>query len=364
MTFKRLTILFFFVAAVSSCVSKPKVQIGDLSDDAPDATRIEMANWIDKISEGEATGAVQYFQNFQEKNPQSVYLNLSKYGLAYGLEKQEKYKESLEIFNGLLMTSKTRWPQIYAHSLYRTSFIYENTGENVKLLAALQEASTLEKDLPPEIIMAEIPARRSMIYSKMDQKDEAEKYLSEADRGLRRLMEQVQVSPKWLSKIYFQMGSLSLEQMGDQNISGYIKAFKTTQRYLLNSLAQNDTTWSAKAASDLVMTYNTFWGRIQNYGAVVVPVDLKEKQRSQFHLYADLMRVMNEALLLKPLVEQRFNDHQKKIYSYLETLDAKISNTLMTQFDQLALSEESETLNGLKRPGQVFDPKPLPSERK
>lgn len=360
---KKLILIFSFTQIFSSCATTSKNQVGDLNDDSQDPVKIEMMTWIDKADRGEAATSLTNFQNFQQKNPLSVYMNFAKYGEAYSFEKTEKYKEALAVYSDLMKLSRSRWPKIYAQSLYRTSFIYENTGENVKLLAALQEAAGLEKDLPPEIVQAEIPARRSMVYAKMDQKVESEKYLAEADRGLRRVMEQVQMNPAWLAKIYLQMGSLSLEQMGDQNISSYIKAFQTTQRYLLNSVAQNDPEWSKQAATQLVTSYNTFWGRIENFGSQTQPVDLKQKQKNQFYLYADLMKVMNEALLLKPLVEQKYNDQQKKIYSFLDSLESKISKTLLTQFDHMPLTEESELLNSVQKPGQVLNPQPLPGER-
>lgn len=353
----------------TSCASKPKVEkkvaAGDLDDKSNDPAAEQLRELFILNENGQGKQTLSAFRDFQKQNPNSIYFQAARFGEGWSLEQTDAFDEALKIYNSVMSVSKLQWPRLYSRSLYRSSFIYEALGEDVKLIAALMEARNLIEDLPPEVVYTEVPSRLSMIYVKINQTEEAQKYLREADQGLKRLLATQVVSNQWLAKMYFQMGSLKLSSMNSENLAYYVQSQRVAQRYLLSSLSLNDTVWSELALKKLTENYSTLWTLIESYkeNDKSDSFDRVEARRQQFLVLGDYIKLVSEALQLKPLEEQRMNPYQNKAFDFFEAVEKKSYDFLYSKFDRMSLTEESLHLNDVKRPGKVIVNDLFPNER-
>lgn len=370
---KKIVTLFTSLSlfAVGACSSKPKVieikkiSAGDLDETSSEPQAAELRTLFEMNEKGLGERTLEHFRQFQIKNPSSIYFQAARFGEAWSLEQTEMLNEALQIYQSVMALSKPQWPRLYARSLYRSSFVYEALGEDVKLIATLVESRNLAEDLPAEAVLAEIPSRLSMIYSKINRTEDAQKYLKEADRGLRQLLATQKVSSEWLAKIYFQMGSLKLSSMSADNLPYFIQSQKTVQRYLLSSISYNDSVWSEMALKKMSENYAQIWAQIESYRETQKgsSFDRVENQRQQFYVLGEYLKMVSEALQLKPLDELRMNLYQVKTFSFLEEAEKKSYDFLYSKFDRMSLTEESLRLNDVKRPGKVFVNDFFPNEK-
>ena len=355
---------------------KKMLVLADLGTPTTDADFLELQPLMDMNEKGKSSNeTLKAFREFQQiptpyeqnqtKRPQSLYLQTARFGEAWALEILDFPSESLELYHSVMQVSQGRLPQLYARSLYRSHFNYEKLGQEAQVIAVLKEAQSLSQDLPREIALVEIPSKLSMIYAKMNQPADSEIYLKQTEQGLRQLLTQEKPSNEWLARVYVQMGTVNMSQTHPENLESYLNGQKAVQRYLLQALNFNDPIWSDRAAKNIVQNYNSFWTQIQSYDKIQATdsYDQVAIVREQFQLTTLFSKMLNEALMLKPLDEQRMNPFQSKIFVFLETLDKKSYDYMYSKFDQMFLTPESLELNSIKRPGKVEPKELFPSEK-
>ncbi len=364
-----LMLLIFISGIYTGCSSAPKaiqkIIVGDLDENSNEPQAAELRSLYEMNEKGQGSKSLTGFREFQSKNPNSIYFQAARFGEAWSLEQTEMLNEALQIYKSVMALSKTQWPRLYARSLYRSSFVYESLGEDVKVIATLVECRNLTQDLPPEIILAEVPSRLSMMYAKINRTEDSQKYLKEADRGLRQLLDTQKISSDWLAKIYFQMGSLKLSSMNADNLIYFIQSQKTVQRYLLTSISYNDSVWSEMALKKINENYSLIWAQIETYkeNTKSDTYDRLENRRQQFLVLGEYLKMVSEALQLKPLDELRMNLFQVKTFNFLEEAEKKTYDLLYSKFDRMSLTEESLRLNDVQRPGKVFVHDLFPNEK-
>lgn len=345
---------------------KKVLVFADLGTPSSEPEALELQPWLEANEKGKNTPeALVAFREFQEKHPQSIYLQTARFGEAWALELSDLPSESLEVYKSVMEASSGRLPQLYARALYRSHFNYEKLGQDVQVIAVLTECQRVSNDLPLEIALVEIPSKLSMIYAKMNQPSDSEKYLRQTEQGLRQLLTQEKPTNEWLARVYVQMGTVNVTQAQPENLESYLSGQKAVQRYLLQALNFNDPMWSDKAAGHIVQNYNLFWNQIQSYDKIKATdsYDQVAIVREQFQLTTLFSKMLNEALMLKPLDEQRMNPYQSKIYAFLESLDKKSYDYMYSKFDQMFLTPEAIELNSLKRPGKVEPVELFPNEK-
>ncbi|MEK6774319.1 MAG: hypothetical protein AABY64_10285 [Bdellovibrionota bacterium] len=366
---KKILKFFLLTAIIVGCTttnkSQKKINAGDLDEASSEPQAAQLRNLFEMNENGLGNKSLPLFREFQAKNPTSIYFQAARYGEAWSLEQTEALSEALQVYQSVMDLAKSQWPRLYARSLYRSSFVYETLGEDVKLVATLMEARGLREDLPPEVALAEVPSRLSMIYAKINRPEEAQKYLKEADQGLRRLLATQKISNEWLAQMYFQMGSLKLSSMNADNLTYFVQSQKTVQRYLLSSLSLNDSVWSEKSFKKITENYSLLWNQIESYkeNSNTDSFDRIESRRQQFLILGEYLKMVSEALQLKPLDEQRMNIYQTKTFNFFEEAEKKTYDLLYSKFDRMSLTEEALRLNDIRRPGKVLVNDFFPNEK-
>lgn len=292
--------------------------------------------------------ALALFREFQARSPRSVFFESARLGEGQCLEGLGRPQEAVNLYRDVFFKTEKYKPEIAALALYRMSYAYEALGDDLKMVASLLDAKNRGNFLPVEITRAQIPARLAAVYARQNREAEAMGYLHEAEKGISKVIAARgrDVKPEWLAKIYVEMGSVSTNQLSVESFEDFVKSQKTVQVYLLKALKQNDPTWSARALKQLQETYQSLF------------ILLESRVGGSF------VDLMEQAELFKPMADQKTSPFEKDFYSYLGEVRKKTEQILYGGTEVMTLTEESQRLNSLRRPGTIKVESYLPAERK
>ncbi len=296
------------------------------------------------------------FKSFQGTYPQSIYYQSSRLGEAQSLEGLGQWSEAIRIDRDVYEKTLKLQPKIAAQALYRMSFAYEALGDDLKTLAALLDAYKMRSYLPSEVGQAEVPARLASVYGKAGRDKEAMDYLNIAEKGIAKVREEKRnVNQDWLAKTYVQMGTVSTNQISSDTFEQAVEGQKMVQVYLIKAMQLNDPVWSQHAAEQAQKTYQAFFTLVQAE---------QSNRQVQANLGGSLSDLIEQAELFKPMQGQVGNKYEEQFFSYLQEVRKKIEVILYQTKETMSLTEESQRMNSVKRPGRVKVDSLLPEEEK
>ena len=306
------------------------------------------------------------FEKFQSTYPQSRYKMLAKLGAAQSLEAQENWSEALVAYQKIHKLTLNEQPEIAARALYRMSFCFEALGKDDQALAALLDSYRRSKLLSGEIAKAEIPARLAMFYEKVQNHDEAEKYVAIAQKGISTLQGRPELSSQILAKAYFQMGAVSLNQISTSNFSSVVRGMKAVQIYPIRALALQISPWSEDSLAVLKKNYRDLWNTLIDMPGLSGVDDesiQRAKMEQQASLGGELLDLIQQADLYQPLDPEKMNTLERDLYKYLADLTLKTQDLIYRSEAQMSLTREAQHLNSLKRPGRIKTDVLFPEEK-
>lgn len=325
------------------------------SDRAVQVQRLSMAE--EALSKGQFEVSLGAYRKFQIDFPQSIFVQSARLGEAESLEGQGRYQEATDLNREIYLKTLRYQPEIAAQALYRSGFCYEALGDDVKAVAGFLDAYKLKAHLPAEVAEAEIPAKLASIYARQSREKEARDYLNEAERGLAKVRQQkgAQLGTSWLARTYFQMGSVSTNQLTAESFGSFAQGQLWVQSYLIKAMKLEDPVWSSRAQQKLIETYRDLFNIFEASRG-----DL----RVQVQMGGDLFDLMDQAELFKPLSGEKIAGLEAAFFRVLEDIRRRSGEILYTTRETMGLTVESQRLNGLRRPGRVKADSFLPGELK
>lgn len=304
-------------------------------------------------------GVVAASDEFQKAYPYSTKLQRARFLKARALEELQRWSEAVQVYQTIAAFSEKNQPEISAMSIYRLSYVYEALGDDQRVITSLFEAAKYHKYLPMEVIQAEIPSRLAMVYAKENNPKEAQKWLAHADQGLKKTLESRQepLTDAWLAEMYYNMGSISTQQLSRDNILTIIQGQQAVQKYLIRSMQYGDPVWSAKALKRLKETYMDLWKAIENspepsgYEPLVAQRMKKEEQQL---LAAPFSALTAEALLYRPGPEQKSNSYQTEFFNFLEEMQTRVRTVLETAIYTPLMPGRDKSPQKAKTPGKLL----------
>lgn len=298
------------------------------SPEIPDFAKIEQ-----QMKSQNFEAALASANQFQATYPYSLKAQKVRFLKGNALEEMGSWTEAEQTYKAISAISERNQPEIAAMALYRLSYVYEALGDDQRVITTLFEASKYSRHLPPEVINAEVPSRLAMVYAKENNAKEAQKWLAEADKGLKKTLDtrQEPLTNDWLAQIYYNMGSISTQQLSNDNIMTIIQGQLAVQKYLIRSLQYADPIWSVKALAKLKATYLDLWKAIEaypessGYEPLVAQKMKKDEQRRLAGPFSDLIM---EAELYRPGVEQKSNQYQTEFFNFIDELQARVRSVL------------------------------------
>lgn len=294
------------------------------------------------LDQGKFQEAKDSYLKFQVTFPNSRYFQSARLGEAESLHGLGEYQYASELYRSIHLATRQYQPEIAALALYQLAFTYEALGEDSRTAAALLDAKKLSQYLPVQVAVAEIPARLASIYGRQGQDKEAISFLNEADRGIDKVSSQLDGKTKtfWLGKTYFQMGSVSTNQLSVSNYEPFVNGQKLVQVYLIKALRLNDTNWSSRAQTKLQETYQQLYFQFAS---------LESDRQTAKNLGGNLFDLIAQAELYKPGHDQKMNIYEEAFFNYVAEIRQKLEQRLYGHSPFMELTEESKKLNSINR---------------
>ena len=226
----------------------------------------------------------------------------------------------------------------------RLAWCYESLGDDEKVIATLFEARKLDQSLPAYLIEAEIPLRLSLAFSRLGQDSQAEEFQDLAVSGLVKVRGEMLRSielRKDYARFLYEMGRVSLGQLGIDNFYRNLRAYTRAAPHLIEAATLQMNPWSEKAIENLKMNLVGFWNVIES-----LPQSDRfgDKGRQMAVALSVTMDQVETRLLVK---DDRFNA------SEYENLIKEIQNKGLKLFYRverfLPLTEEALEFNAIKR---------------
>lgn len=352
----KFSLLLPAMILISGCslFSKRSEQAVQVS---PETQKVETLEQQMKAQNFEAV--VSTSDEFQKQYPYSTQLQRARFLKARALEELERWTEAAQVYQTIATFSEKNQPQISAMSIYRLSHVYEALGDDQRVITSLFEATKYHKYLPIEVVQAEIPSRLAMVYAKENNPKEAQKWLASADQGLKKTLESRQepLTDSWLAEMYYNMGSISTQQLSRDNILTIIQGQQAVQKYLIRSMQYGDPVWSAKALKRLKETYTDLWKAIENspepsgYEPLVAQ---KIKREEQQRLAAPFSALIAEALLYRPGPEQKNNQYQIEFFNFVEEVQTRVRTVLEAAIYTPLMPGRDKSPQKPKTPGKLL----------
>ncbi|WP_413576255.1 tetratricopeptide repeat protein [Bdellovibrio sp. HCB290] len=311
----------------------------------------------DSLNSGNYPEAFKQYKLFQQTYPVSTYLQSSRIGEGQALEGQGKWVEAAAIYRDVILKTRNLQPDISALASYRMSFCDEALGDDQKTIASLLDAKSLRNTLPLTVGYAEIPARLAAAYSRVGREKEAVQYLNEAEKGIAKIRAEAdttKLEKDWLAKTYYQMGSVSTNQLSVENFDGFVNSQSLMQIYLIKALELNDARWSPLALKELLGTYGEMYLQVES---------VSQNPSHQAHLGGALIHLIDRAELYKPITGQTLNSYQIEFFTLTNDVRSKTERLLYQGHESMGLTEESKKLNSIKRSGRIKTETSLPEKK-
>ena len=247
-------------------------------------------------------------------------------------------------------------PEIAAQALYELSFCYENLGDEARVMASLMDAKTFKEHLAPEQALAEIPARLAASFNRIGRTKEAHENYLLAEVGVKEIrgLKSQNVSPEWLSKLYYNMGAFSTNQISQESLQGSLDTLKMVQIFSLRSIEAQGKPWAKMAEQGLITNYRDIWNTIE-----MIPLNptldsgaaKRDKMERQIAMTGKLLAISADLKLQRAPDEGENEIKTSALFDFLKELEIKGQALLASQHEMTPLTPEALQREGLKRKG-------------
>ncbi len=271
------------------------------------------------------------YEAFLTDQPTTAYTQVANFNLARSFLALKMYPEAIEKFRYVARETTGHAPELQAQSFYQLSFCYEAQGDKVNALASLLDSYKRKKYFSNEIASAEIPARIAGAYASLGNFEQAKVYYSQAEDGVRQLKREIRTKqiPDWLPRTLFYMGEVSLRKISLEDVESMLKPLEKAQVYLLESSELGQSTWSQKAATELIHTYESACEVISKAvdGKSEV-ASARAAQVKQWELAQDFLKVLEEMKIYERPDQQNQNALTQSIFKSVSESKEKLLSIL------------------------------------
>ncbi len=276
-------------------------------------------------------------------------------------------KTAGERLRGVVRLAGKMAPQVKYRALMQLADVYTCLGDNAKTITTLVEAERGGHVLPPEIQLAEIPARLAAAYARIGNITEAQRYYGIAERGLNEVgvtLQQQRDQSKIIARILLEMGSMQQLKPETLKSAQYLASVRALQKYLYKAIELNVDGSSQSAADQIVHAYDSIWYYIdQNQKAPLG--DLAAREETKKKLQIAELAVQD----LKDLYHQHIPDPNEppvisQFLGEMKTRELKFRNYIAVNIVGTNLTPEALQAQSLRREGRVLNPNPILEQKK
>lgn len=251
------TLLFVFLLLLGSCSSAGKKSHQQLSNTK---YQKEFKSSLENMESGRYRLAIEGFTAIakKQKTGHLKWSSLFNAGSAY--LKLKKCHKSKTIFSDLIKQVSDDY-NFKVQILFQLHYSYECLNEPRKALAVLKNVDKRKSSLSEEVRLVEIPARFSILYAQLRNKNQALFFQNLALKGLQTIKSAVRdeaTIKRKASKLFYIMGHSRVHEQYIK-ISEYLMALPYHQIYLTQSFLLSDSVWSPQSEKELKSLYSKLW---------------------------------------------------------------------------------------------------------
>ena len=265
------------------------------------------------------------------------------------------FEKAETFFRQAHLAARLKFPRTEALALYRKSYAQEEQNKDLEALASLQDVFKRRSLLPNEVSKAELPSRIAGIYARLGKLKVASKYYEEAENGLQSLKSNLRGNyPDWYTKTLFYMGATSLGALSADEYEAQLKPLRSSQKYLLQAVENQNGNWSIQAYEQILRSYNNLYRVIRS-----LPYeDIKDRERAkkvrrdrQSDMVIQAKLLLNELRLLR--LPRGDSQLSSKLFSELSGIEEKLDLLLYKPGDESELTPASKSR---QRPLKTISP--------
>lgn len=366
---KRLCQLLLFLA-IAGCASENKVPNLPAKTDPNLVKRFEEAYAL--LEQEKYPLAASAFEDILTKKPTSEFEAVVFYNAGAAYEGMKDCKTAATRYRRAVVLSRGKLPQIEVQALYRLSYVYECLGSDTKVISSLLDVKKRDNYLTDDLMKAELPARLAAAYGRVGNREQAKKYFTEAEIGLRLTREKYKESarPKEImARILFFMGRLNPpENQLEVKTGVYLENLRQLQPYLWHAVELDEPNWSKRAAEQIDLAYKNVWRLVDREKPDSIEKDTDIVNRK---LSLSKNRIVQSALIsLRELKNLKLPNATPGRIEQDLTRELKLTeNKFVTFLAQNAeptnpLTSDAKRREGLRREGRVISsPTPLEEQR-
>jgi tetratricopeptide (TPR) repeat protein len=305
--------------------------------------------------------AAELFTKFEEENPQSIFIQQARLGLARSFHGLGDFAAANEIYRNVQQAARQAEPAVAARALYYHSFTAAAMGDDVRALALLTDAYSVKASLPEEIGLAELPARLAASYFTLGDQKKARAFFSEAESGVAFLRAKRVNEPNrdWLAKIYLMMGQFNTTQLGTESISAHIDSLGFIQIFLLRAVEAQGVPWSEKALEHFKESYRDLTQLIESL-PMNTTMDQGAAQRElmdrKSKSYEKMLVILNELENYRsPEIDEK-NQQVNALFAFASEVRRLSQDFLQKNVSYTPLTPESRRRQSIKQEGLTLEP--------
>lgn len=329
------------LCGLAACAHKPPVSAVPHVD--PEV-QYNFDNGMKALAAQRYEDAARIFDTLLVSNPGTELEMVTMFDSGAAHEGMGECRKAADRYRQVVRASAGKFRRIEAEALFRLSLTYECLGQNTKAITALLDARKFTRDLPPETLSAEIPARLAAAYARLNNRERAMYYFKQASTGLKGFLgtRKGSLSRDSVARTLFMMGKLSYTQK-DATVdpSTYMQSISMQQPYLLQSMELGIKPWCDKAEEDLRVSYDNIWH---------FKFDDPQKERDFYTHALQTLHELRNIRLPKP------DPVEDALFAYLDKTEYQLQTELAKNTPTDPLTPEAQKREGLRRQGRLVDP--------
>lgn len=333
----RIFVCILLASTVACRSGNKKVQSGGAREASKD-----YESGLRALEDERYQEAADIFDNLLVKHPATELDLVVLYNSGGAYEGMGKCKEANDRYRQVVRSGNGKFPQVEGQALFRIALTYECMNQDTKTVAALLDTARRAKQLPAEILNAEVPARLAAAYARLGNRKKALEYFGIASSGLKRIVSTSRGKRAMLmGQTMYLMGKLSESQRnGSMDPIAYAQSIYIQQPYLLQAAETGHPTWARQASEDLTLAYENVW-----------KVPVTDENRVEFYT-----RIMQNIHDLKKLKLVNESDLVEEIYTQVAKVESRLQSELAKTSEVTKLTPEAQKREGLRRDGRVVSP--------
>ncbi|MES3039488.1 MAG: hypothetical protein V4736_16385 [Bdellovibrionota bacterium] len=283
--------------------------------------------------------------------------------LEYGdcIFERGEVQSALDVYEKVYSVFKLSSPAIRTQALLRRSRVLERKGQWVDSLILLKEAEPFIEKNGLLIDKTVLALRLGLLYSYVEQRDTAQKYIAKAEKGFNQLShrdEKVALAD--------QVAQFYNDYLMPQDFEQSLDVFRKSQPYMMYVLEKGGAEEKFQVLERLREVYMNFYRLVKEDGKIKANLgtdEIDDVLYIQRNWYQKILEATAEAKILIGLDEDSIPPEVVGFQTFIAEFEKQVIDDLYKVRRETALTPESNRIHSIKRETPIIPKELLPEEK-